>query len=187
VRKETEWQSFLRHSCQSMSSAGARAADPSVGLLRDLPNRHRVIGLRSGRTILIVEDSDDDFDAVTRAFRRELAVDNPLHRCEDGRKALAYLADSLCGNATLPAVILLDLNLPGIDGRKVLEDVKNDERLRFIPVLVMTNSDAQRDVRDCYRMGANCYIRKSLDWASFVMTMAHLKKFWFDTAILPEA
>jgi CheY-like chemotaxis protein len=143
--------------------------------------------LRNSRTILVVEDSDDDFDAVTRVFRRELAIENPLHRCEDGKDALQFLSEG--GNAgpgALPAVILLDLNLPGIDGRQVLDEVKRDERLRLIPVLVMTNSDAQRDVRDCYRMGANCYIRKSLDWPSFVRTMAQLKGFWFDTAILPE-
>lgn len=143
--------------------------------------------LRNCRTILVVEDSDDDFDAVTRVFRRELAVDNPVHRCEDGKEALRYLAEGGRGAEALPAVILLDLNLPGIDGRQVLADVKGDERLRMIPVLVMTNSDAQRDIRDCYRMGANCYVRKSLDWPSFVKTMAHLKGFWFDTAILPEA
>jgi CheY-like chemotaxis protein len=138
--------------------------------------------------ILVVEDSDDDFDAVTRVFRRELAVENAVHRCEDGKDALRYLAEAgRPGGAPLPAIILLDLNLPGIDGRQVLAEVKQDERLRLIPVLVMTNSDAQRDVRDCYRMGANCYVRKSLDWPGFVKSMTHLKGFWFDTAILPEA
>jgi two-component system response regulator len=144
--------------------------------------------VRNGRTILVVEDSDDDFDAVSRVFRRELAVENPLHRCEDGREALEYLSGGgQHGGDELPAMILLDLNLPGIDGRHVLADVKRDERLRGIPILIMTNSDAQRDVNDCYQMGANCYVRKSLDWPSFVNSMKWLKGFWFDTAILPGA
>jgi two-component system, response regulator len=142
--------------------------------------------LETDRPILIVEDSDDDYDAAVRALRKELALPHPLRRCEDGKQALDYLLHDCAAKSTFPMMILLDLNLPGIDGRAVLSEIKSHDRLRCIPIIVMTHSDAQRDIRDCYRMGANSYVRKPLEWPRFVTAMKNLKGYWIDTAILPE-
>lgn len=145
----------------------------------------------STQTILIVDDSDDDYDATVRALRKDKNLKNPLRRCEDGRQALDYL---FCRGAyrepkaaERPGIILLDLNMPGIDGRKVLAEVKGDANLRSIPVIVMTNSDDERDIEDCYEMGANTYIRKPLNWSSFFEAMQRLKEYWFEIAILPKS
>lgn len=142
------------------------------------------------QTILIVDDSDDDYDATVRALCKDKNLKNPLHRCEDGKQALDYLfrrgAYSDLGHADRPGIILLDLNMPGIDGRKVLTEVKNDAELKRIPVIVMTNSNDQRDIEDCYAIGANTYIRKPLDWSGFFAAMQRLKEYWFEIALLPR-
>lgn len=145
---------------------------------------------RASETILVVEDSDDEYDALVRALSRDRHLTISLHRYKDGQQALDYLfhrglyKDAEKG--VLPGIILLDLNVPGIDSRKVLAELKNDDRLRRIPVIVMTNSDAERDIEECYRLGANTYIRKPFDWSDFLNSIQHLKKYWFEIAILPK-
>lgn len=145
----------------------------------------------STQTILIIDDSDDDFDATVRALRKDKNLKNPLHRCEDGMQALDYLFQRGLyqepGTAVRPGIILLDLNMPGIDGRHVLAEIKNADDLKSIPVIVMTNSNDQRDIEDCYDMGANTYIQKPLNWSSFFEAMQRLKEYWFEIAILPKA
>jgi len=111
----------------------------------------------SSQPILLVEDSPEDFEATQRAFRKS-GLKNPLVRCEDGDQALDYLyrrgeyADP--ARSPRPGVVLLDLNLPGTDGRQVLSEIKGDERLRDIPVVVLTTSADERDITACYRAGA---------------------------------
>lgn len=143
------------------------------------------------QTILIVDDSDDDYNATVRALSKDGGLQNPLHRCEDGQQALDYLfyrgAYKDADKVGIPGIILLDLNLPGIDGRQVLAELKNDDKLKRVPVIVMTNSDADRDIEDCYRMGANTYIRKPFDWLEFCDAIRHLKEYWFDIAFLPRS
>lgn len=142
------------------------------------------------QTILIVDDSDDDFDATVRALTKDKNLKNPLHRCEDGKEALDYLfrrgqyqePDA----APRPGIVLLDLNMPGIDGRQVLAEMKGDAALKRIPVVVMTNSNDERDIGDCYDIGANTYIQKPLNWARFFEAMERLKEYWFEIAILPK-
>lgn len=139
--------------------------------------------------ILLVEDSPEDYEATVRAFRKS-GLKNPIHRCEDGEEALDYLfrrgryADP--GTSPCPGVILLDLNLPGTDGRQVLTEIKEDERLKKIPVVVLTTSVDERDIDACYRAGANSYIQKPVDVDGFVKAIERLNGWWFEVVILPR-
>ena len=82
-------------------------------------------------------------------------------------------------------IILLDLNLPGTDGREVLEVVKADENLKTIPVIILTTSNDKRDVEDCYRNGANSYVQKPVDFRAFLSAVQSLKEFWFEIVLIP--
>ena len=139
--------------------------------------------------ILFVEDSDDDFFAAQRAFKKT-GLKNPIRRCTNGDQAVDYLyrrgefADS--NDAPLPGMILLDLNLPGLDGREVLRQIKSDPRLRKIPVIVLTTSSAEKDIEQCYADGANSYVQKPVELQSFILAIARLKDYWFEIAVLPK-
>ncbi|WP_165251916.1 response regulator [Paludisphaera soli] len=141
----------------------------------------------SSQTILVVEDSDEQFAAVRRAFQKSEIV-NPVDRCTDGDEAIDYLfrTGRFAGQAAVqPAVILLDLNLPGTDGRDVLERVKADAELRKIPVVVLTTSDNPSDIQLCYRQGASSYIIKPICFDEFLKKVRTLKEYWFETVALP--
>lgn len=139
--------------------------------------------------ILLIEDSPEDYEATVRAFDRS-GLKNPIFRCEDGDGALDFLhrrgrfADP--DQAPRPGVILLDLNLPGTDGRDVLTEIKRDERLKQIPVIVLTTSNDARDVESCYRAGANSYIQKPVDMDGFLRAIERLKGYWFEVVVLPN-
>jgi two-component system response regulator len=139
--------------------------------------------------ILIVEDSEDDFFAVQRAFKKA-GLKNVLRRCTNGDQAVDYLfrrgefADP--ADAPTPGVILLDLNLPGLDGRDVLRMIKTDPKLRRIPVIVLTTSNAEKDIEQCYADGANSYVQKPVDMQGFIVAISRLRDFWFEIAILPR-
>jgi two-component system response regulator len=141
------------------------------------------------QTILMVEDSQDDFIAAQRTFKKA-GLNNPLRRCATGDEAVDYLfRRGAFRNATLaplPGIILLDLNLPGLDGREVLRQVKADPLLRKIPVIILTTSSAEKDVEQCYSDGANSYVLKPVDIQGFVRAITRLKDFWFEIAILPK-
>jgi CheY-like chemotaxis protein len=147
--------------------------------LRETPNQ----------PILLVEDSPEDYEATERAFRRS-GLKNPIHRCADGDEALDYLfrrgAFADPARSPRPGIILLDLNLPGTDGREVLETVKGDEVLRQIPVIVLTTSSDERDVQACYLAGANSYIQKPVDLEGFMKAIERLHDYWFEVVILPR-
>ena len=139
--------------------------------------------------ILLVEDSPEDYETTQRAFRKS-GLRNPIFRCADGDEALDYLfhrgqyADA--GAAPRPGVILLDLNLPGTDGRAVLTEIKANPSLKQIPVIVLTTSSDQRDVNACYRAGASSYIQKPVDLDGFMRAMERLNDYWFEVVILPK-
>ena len=141
------------------------------------------------QTILVVEDSDDDFYATSRAFKKA-GLSNPVERCTNGDQALDYLhqrgefADRQ--GEPQPGIILLDLNLPGTDGREVLRELKGDPTLRAIPVIVLTTSAAEQDIQRCYDYGANTYVQKPVDLQGFVLAMSRLKDYWFEVSILPK-
>jgi len=142
--------------------------------------------MKDSKLILIVEDSDDDFYATLRAFKRDGNLSNPLHRCEDGQEALDYLNTPWSDEHLKPAIILLDLNLPGLDGRRVLKKIKQDKRLCNIPVVVLTTSNDEKDIEECYDLGANTYIQKPVKLDSLFEAIQKLKDYWFQIAILPK-
>lgn len=139
--------------------------------------------------ILLVEDSPEDFETTERAFRRS-GLKNPIYRCADGDDALDYLHRrgqySDPAKAPRPGVILLDLNLPGTDGREVLSEIKQDPNLKQIPVIVLTTSKDERDIEVCYRCGANSYIQKPVDLDGFMKAIERLNDYWFEVVILPK-
>ncbi len=147
------------------------------------------MNLAPQQTILLVEDSPEDFEATFRALRRA-GLANPIARCEDGDDALDYLyrrgrhADP--ATSPRPGLILLDLNLPGTDGREVLAEIKADADLRAIPVVILTTSTDERDVERCYSSGANSYIKKPVDLEGFMRAIQRLKEFWFEIVIVPR-
>ena len=141
------------------------------------------------QTILVVEDSDDDFYATSRAFKKA-GLSNRVERCTNGEQALDFLFQRgefahLNGDPH-PGIVLLDLNLPGTDGREVLRVLKADPVLRAIPIIVLTTSAAEQDIRRCYDYGANSYVQKPVDLQGFVLAMSRLKDYWFEVAILPR-
>src|SRR5262249_53415183 len=105
--------------------------------------------LHESQPILIVEDSEDDFEATKRAFAKT-NLHNPITHAYSGQEALDYLQKS---ENMRPGIILLDLNMPGLDGRATLEIIKRDGRLRKIPVVILTTSADERDVKSCYELG----------------------------------
>lgn len=139
--------------------------------------------------ILLVEDSPEDYETTKRAFQRS-GLRNPLMRCADGEEALDYLfrrgsyADP--AKSPRPGVILLDLNLPGTDGREVLSEIKANPQLQQIPVVVLTTSRDDRDVEACYRAGASSYIQKPVDLEGFIRAIEKLNGYWFEVVILPK-
>lgn len=139
--------------------------------------------------ILLVEDSPEEYEATVRALKKA-GLANPILRCEDGEEALDYLfrrgrfADPAA--APRPGIILLDLNLPGTDGREVLDAVKADDGLRSIPVIVLTTSTDERDIERCYQAGANSYVKKPVDIGGFMQAVQRLRDYWFEVVILPK-
>jgi two-component system, response regulator len=139
--------------------------------------------------ILIVENNDDDYDAMTRAFE-EAPIENALLRCRSGREAMAYLnnEEGASGKGDdKPGLILLDLNMPGIDGRKVLQLIKEDEKLKGIPVVIVTTSGSEQDILSCYKLGANAYVRKPDSFEELVELAKQCKGFWLKTSSVPKS
>ena len=135
--------------------------------------------------ILLVEDSPTDALLTKRALA-EARLINRLHHVEDGAQALAFLRRKPpFAGVPRPDLILLDLNLPKKDGREVLEEIKTDEELKIIPVVVLTTSRAEQDVLRSYRLHANCYITKPVDFDSFTDAISALENFWFAVVTLP--
>jgi chemotaxis family two-component system response regulator Rcp1 len=128
--------------------------------------------------VLLVEDNPGDERLVREAFKAANA-NVIITSASNGAEALALL------RRTRPDLILLDLNLPMVDGREVLQEVKHDKRLRHIPVIILTSSVMPQDVLAAYRAGANCYMQKPMDLASLFARIRELIEFWTRTAILP--
>lgn len=145
--------------------------------------------LDSSATILIIEDNPDDYEACVTALTQDHNLANPIQWCATGDDGLDYLYQrgtyaSQPGDK--PCLILLDLNLPGTNGREVLAEVKANENLRKIPVIVMTSSRDQEDIDACYRDGANSYVVKPVDLEGFLQSIARLRDYWFQIVVLPE-
>jgi CheY-like chemotaxis protein len=135
--------------------------------------------------ILLVEDSRADTKIIERALR-EGKVEHRLTIVSDGGQAIDYLGrlrDPACPAADEPDLILLDLNLPGIDGWQVLSTIKSDAFLRTIPVVVLTTSKRDEDVLQTYQAGANTYIQKPSEFPRYRELVVMLRKYWHETAL----
>lgn len=133
------------------------------------------------KQILLVEDNADDVELTRIAFA-EAGLDNQLDVVRDGAEALDYLfargAHAGRNAANLPAIVLLDLNLPKLDGREVLEAVRGNEATRSLPVVVLTTSAEPFDVEAAYGLGANSYIQKPVDFERFVWAVKQVGLYW---------
>jgi len=135
--------------------------------------------------ILLVEDNPGDVLLTQEAFR-EGDYSPRLSIAEDGEEALQFLKKQGCfRDAPRPDLILLDLNLPKKDGRELLADVKQDPELHQIPIIVLTTSSAEQDVRRAYNLHANCYLTKPLDMESFLRKVHAVEEFWLNVVRLP--
>jgi two-component system, chemotaxis family, response regulator Rcp1 len=134
--------------------------------------------------ILLVEDNPGDV-RLTQEALREGRIANRLIVCADGDEALALLRDRVANGTAVPALILLDLNLPRRDGRSVLAEIKGDPRLKVVPVIVLTSSAAERDILESYERHANAYVTKPIDIDEFLGTVRALEGFWLSVVRLP--
>lgn len=136
--------------------------------------------------ILLVEDNPGDV-RLTKEALRESKVRNNLSVVHDGVEALAYLRrEGPYAEATRPDLVLLDLNLPRKDGREVLSEMKDDDSLRRIPVVILTTSRAEQDIVKTYNLHANCYISKPVDLDQFITVVKTIEDFWFTIVTLPR-
>ncbi|HZS53976.1 MAG TPA: response regulator [Bryobacteraceae bacterium] len=137
------------------------------------------------RYILIVEDNPGDVRLMREALR-DMQPPVSIAVAEDGEEALQYLRKKgPHAQAPTPGLVFLDYNLPKSDSRELLREIKADERLRLVPVAVLTTSDADKDVRDAYELSANCYLRKPVDLDSFFNTIRSAARFWLEVAYRP--
>lgn len=135
--------------------------------------------------ILLVEDNPADV-RLTMEVLKDAKLCNNISVVNDGVQALDFLyRRGEYGSAARPDIILLDLNLPRLDGREVLERVKSDDSLKYIPVVVLTTSSAEQDILKSYALHANCYITKPVDLEQFTKVVTTIEEFWFSIVKLP--
>ena len=135
--------------------------------------------------ILLIEDNPGDVRVTQEAFKEGRLPIN-LEVVMDGVEAIKFLRrQAPYEHAIIPDLILLDLNLPKRDGREVLEEIKTDENLKRIPVVVLTTSNAEQDILKSYNLHVNCYINKPVDFDKFFDIIQKIEDFWLSTAILP--
>lgn len=141
--------------------------------------------MKKAAEILLVEDSPGDVVLVREALE-DNNFESKLHVVRDGIEALSFLRQHhTYSESPRPDIIILDLNLPGKDGREFLRDIKADSRLRKIPVIVLSTSENESDINMCYQSYANCYITKPMDFEQFTEIIKFIQKFWFDIVKLP--
>ena len=141
--------------------------------------------------VLLVEDNEDDYEATRRSFMKNHFI-NPLSWSRSGEDALQLLRSSgepSTGEQAMrrPDLILLDLNMPGMDGRRFLEIVKADDRFKSIPVVILTTSSDTSDIERCYQLGASTYIQKPVSFDGLTQAVSTMKDYWFGIALLPSA
>lgn len=136
--------------------------------------------------ILLVEDNEGDIILTLKALQKA-NVNNAIDVVRDGEQALRFLRkEEPYGQAETPGLVLLDINLPRIDGMEVLTDIKNDAQLRVIPVVVLTTSNSQKDILRSYQQHANCFITKPASFGMFMDVVQTIKDFWINVAQLPK-
>ena len=136
------------------------------------------------RPILLVEDNPLDIDLTLRAFKKQGLV-NPVEVARDGEEAIAWI-DRWEAGEPLPMIILMDLKLPKVSGLEVVRRYKNQQRLKLIPIIVLTSSSEDKDISTAYEYGANSYIVKPVDFAKFVSVASEIELYWLGTTVLPR-
>lgn len=136
--------------------------------------------------ILLVEDDQDDIFLTKKAFEKQSVINN-LHVVRDGVDAMAFLRqEEEHADAPRPDIVLLDLNLPTMDGDEVLEAIQDDPELRTIPVVVLTSSEAEEDIVRSYELNANAYLTKPVDFEGFVGIIESIDQFWINFVKVPD-
>ncbi len=139
-------------------------------------------GVSNPIEILLVEDNPGDVRLIKEVFK-DAKIYNTMKIAYDGEAAMEILRND--GNASFPDLILLDLNLPKKDGREVLREIKGDDCLKCIPVVILTTSNAEEDLIETYKMNANCYITKPVDLDQFINVVKSIENFWLSIVKLP--
>jgi CheY-like chemotaxis protein len=138
--------------------------------------------------ILLAEDDDDDYFLTAQALKENRLL-NEVMRVKDGEELMHYLRGcgefSSAGRPAEPSLVLLDLNMPKMDGREALREIKSDPKLRHIPVVVLTTSRAEEDVVRSYELGVNSFITKPVTFQGMVDAMKTLGRYWFEVVELP--
>jgi len=136
--------------------------------------------------ILLVDDNPGDVRLTAEALK-DGKVENKLHTAKDGMEAIAFLRrKGRYTDAPRPALILLDLNMPRMNGRQVLAEIKEDSALRHIPVVILTGSREMDDIVNMYDLHANCYVTKPIDFEQFTMMVKSITDFWLTIVKLPS-
>lgn len=136
--------------------------------------------------ILLIEDNEGDIVLTLEALK-EAKISNKVDVVKDGEAAMQFLKKKgPYSESVTPDIILLDINLPKIDGMEVLANIKNDDLLKAIPVVMLTTSDAEKDILDAYNNYANCYITKPVGYKNFMEVVLTIKEFWITIVKLPK-
>ena len=149
---------------------------------------HQLMKRKQAFTILIADDDEEDRMMAEEALE-ESQFNSKMRFAMDGEEVMDYLNNrgrfSNKKENPIPELILLDLNMPKKDGWEVIAEIKKDKRLRSIPIVVLTTSNADADIRETYNLGVNSYITKPVTFAGFVEAMKSMKRYWFEVATLP--
>jgi CheY-like chemotaxis protein len=140
------------------------------------------------KNILVIEDSPEDFEDIEFAFEENNMNANLFHcnKAEDAIDFLLKQGQYSNDQTPKPDLILMDLNMPGMDGEEMLKYIRNSPVFASIPVIILTTSRNENDVKRCYRAGANSYINKSVDVDQFITTIRKLKQYWLNSSMLPQ-
>jgi CheY-like chemotaxis protein len=141
-------------------------------------------------SLLVIEDSDEDFEALSRIIDQVCTFSIAVHRCINGDDALDFLNQAATyhdlSDDSKPGLILLDLNLPGTDGREVLSTIKQSQSLKVIPVVVLSTSSNPKDIEDCYQSGVSSYILKPMNINELKESIRIMLDYWFRVTVLPN-
>lgn len=133
---------------------------------------------RRNRQILLVEDNNDDIELALRALRTA-GVTCPVDVCSDGEEALEYFSARVDSPpSSLPFLILMDIQLPKLDGLQVLQRLRSDARTRLVPIVILSSSDIEEDIQSAYHLGANSYVRKPIEFSSYSETVQQIGRYW---------
>jgi CheY-like chemotaxis protein len=133
--------------------------------------------------LLVIEDSNEDFEALCRIIDQVSNFSLDVHRCVDGDEALDWLNQA----ASNPDLIMLDLNLPGTDGREILVTIKQTQKLRSIPIVILSTSSNPKDIEACYQSGVNSYMLKPMDINCLKDSLRVMLDYWFKAMVLPNS